>query len=310
MSAILGEIEKQYITNLFSDTQDEEDAVANLKNYISNIVGNTGFSINKKMSEKEKTVVRLFMEGSLIDTLQPVFQPIVSSQSHKVLGFEILSRWETTEIMGIPPALVFKILKKYGLLNDYILNSIEVVSKSLEKVKIDFSKVYFTFNVSPDAFSSSLFVEQLVALFEIYLVGKNIKIEVTEEKCLSDMSTLKQGVDYMKSKGIPIVLDDFGIEHSNFERISNFRPEVIKVDRSFILNLHEEFNIRLLSCFMYVAQQMKIGVVVEGVDNINTLHKLSEMGFDVIQGFVYSKPAKIEQIEFVEADNGGLYLLD
>ena len=107
----------------------------------------------------------------------------------------------------------------------------------------------------------------------------------------------------LKANGIPLALDDFGTGYSNFHYLYNLNPSTIKIDRSFTLKaLKSSYEYSLLRHMVDMTHDIDLKLCIEGIETIQELNKISEMGPDYIQGFYFGKPSPLDVFieEFVD----------
>ena len=103
----------------------------------------------------------------------------------------------------------------------------------------------------------------------------------------------------IRSIGIKVAMDDFGVGNSNFSNLKDIPIDILKIDRSFIIDL--EYNNKtniVVKSVVELAKYLGLEVVCEGVENKNQLNILKDMGCEVVQGYVFSKP--IDKSEYKE----------
>lgn len=98
--------------------------------------------------------------------------------------------------------------------------------------------------------------------------------------------------------GISIALDDFGTGYASFQYLKKYPFDTLKIDKSFIKNIERNTADQNIVCAMInIAKKLKLKVVVEGIENINQEHFVTQEGVDIIQGYLYSKPVTSDKLE-------------
>lgn len=93
---------------------------------------------------------------------------------------------------------------------------------------------------------------------------------------------------------VKIAIDDFGSGYSNFERLLEYTPDILKIDGSLIKNIEtDEFSRSLVETIVTFAKKQNIETIAEFVENENIYNILNEIGVDYSQGYFFGKPEKL-----------------
>ena len=227
------------------------------------------------------------------ELLNIYFQPILSVKSSRVIGVEALMRAYDENGDMLSPVFVFEQAKKEGLSFEF---DKFVRKKSLQA----FSKLYHSQNnlLLFLNFESHLLNMKVdfkdfdfcLLAHELKIPPKNIVLEIKENE-ISDIKNLQEFCSYFKSLGYIIALDDFGSGNSNFDRISMVKPQIVKIDRSLIYNLHNNFiNKEILKSIANMCFKIGALVLAEGVESEEEILKSLKLDIDLFQGFWFAKP--------------------
>lgn len=138
-------------------------------------------------------------------------------------------------------------------------------------------------------------VQQIIARNQIPF-GK-IAIEITESRSEADFNIMKQKVTQLQELGIKFYLDDFGTGYSNFERIMEIPFDIIKFDRSMLIESGKsEASFYMVSTFANMFDKLHYSVLFEGIENEHDERSCVRMNAKYLQGFKYSRPIPIEQL--------------
>ena len=128
-------------------------------------------------------------------------------------------------------------------------------------------------------------------------ITRSIVIEITETAAIRDIPNSQSRLERIKQLGYRISLDDFGTGYSSLARLSELPIDQIKIDRSFIQDITDNAKSRtIVETSIDLAHGLKFDVVVEGVENRETLEALMAMKCDLIQGYLYSAPKPLPSI--------------
>ena len=191
----------------------------------------------------------------------------------------------------ISPFHFLEISKKGNYYNKITHRVLENSFKILESINAELSV-----NIS---FSD---VEKEQTRIEIFSLLKKHKenahrviFELLEDENVKDFDVIKKFIKEIKNKGVQIAIDDFGAGYSNFERILEFEPDIIKIDGSLIKNIQTDvFSRDLVETIVAFAKKQNIKTVGEFVENEAIFNILNEIGVDYSQGYYFGKPISLK----------------
>ena len=126
----------------------------------------------------------------------------------------------------------------------------------------------------------------------------DIEFEITESTILNNSEMVKNSIFKLKELGIKIALDDFGTGYSSLSYLTQYPFDVIKIDKSFIRNMHySDRDLHLIKSIIYMAKGLQLRVVAEGVETIQQLKILQQEQCHEIQGYLFSHPVPINEFE-------------
>lgn len=263
--------------------------------------GNSYSFFDSDMSNKilEKQEILLSMKNSLANNknFSLVYQPKIDIQKETICldGVEVLLRWKHNNI-SVSPAKFIPIAEESDLINDifkYVfINSISELEHLLGKEINSFSV-----NLSAKQLSSLTYINDLISFLEKHSAySKFVTLEVTET-CIMDNSNISiKALEKIKSIGYKISIDDFGTGHSSLSQMKSLPIDELKIDRSFISNIPNPTDENILSLIINLSNAFKLKTVAEGVETFEQAEHLLKSGCDTIQGFYYSKPLEISQL--------------
>ncbi len=221
------------------------------------------------------------------------FQPIVSPSHRRVIGHEGLVR--ATNAAGEPVSpfhLIAAAAQRDELqLLDRICCSLHIANHSLSPSQDD----WLFLNMHPDVFvraRETAILDYLLAIMGRYGYDpRRIVIEVLEQ-AITDNVQFSEIVEYLRSMGCLVALDDFGAGHSNFDRVWRIRPEIVKLDRSYPSQAaHDPRARRLLPQIVSLLHEAGSIVLIEGVETEEQALIALEADVDLIQGYHFARPA-------------------
>jgi EAL domain-containing protein (putative c-di-GMP-specific phosphodiesterase class I) len=252
--------------------------------------------------------LREIIEGQWIEAH---FQPIVSLKRRSIVGVEGLSR-------GVHPSSR-SLIPPTDLFHQAALEGLEVDLDRLcrQKALDDFRLIH---SLKPELVLSlnmdTAIFDQGVAgsgqlrtqVYQMGLNPHNIAIEIVESE-VNDLKELQRFVKLYRSYGFLIALDDVGAGHSNLNRIPLIRPDILKIDRFLVENIHKDFyKQEVLKSLVSMARHLGTLIIAEGVETEEEAVHLLEIDVDLVQGYYFARPQRHDQLEWapVLAKVGGL----
>ena len=129
-------------------------------------------------------------------------------------------------------------------------------------------------------------VEQ--ALADSQLDPELLELELTELVAMEGVELTQQRLEKLQRMGVRVAIDDFGCGYSSMDHLRRFPVNTLKIDRSFVWDLEEDDQ-AIVSAIIYMAHQMRLKTIAEGVETKAQLAILSDLGCDAIQGYLLSK---------------------
>ncbi len=226
------------------------------------------------------------------------FQPIVCKNTHVPSQLEALLRWQHPEQGLISPADFIPLAEKTGLaskLGEIVQDKACQALAELRKQGIQ-SKV--SINFSTDEFKNPQICEQFFSSLNKYgLQADDVIIEITESLFAENATQTLAHLKCFREAGVHIAIDDFGTGYSSLSYLASFPIDEIKIDRSFVSNIHvEQRKQSLVSAMINIGHSLGMYIVAEGVEESAELDFLTEQKCDLIQGYFIQRPAPLDEI--------------
>jgi diguanylate cyclase (GGDEF)-like protein len=226
------------------------------------------------------------------------YQPKVDITTRKIIGMEALIRWKTTEGGLISPAKFIPLAEENGLIvpiGKFVLQNACLQNKMWQEACPE--KVSVAINVSGLQFGQKYFVQDvLTALEDANLDPQYLDLEITETTIMIDPERAVRSLNKLKEVGIHISLDDFGTGYSSLSYLQRLPLDAIKIDISFIRNVLTNPNdAAMVKAIIAMADNLRLKVIAEGVEEENQLEFLREHKCDIIQGYLFSPPVPAEE---------------
>ena len=226
-----------------------------------------------------------------------LYQPVVDAETEKLIGAEALLRWKNERYGTVPPDAFIPVLEKDPLfpeLGEWIIRESILAAKQMMKRIPEF---VVNVNLSYSQLEKPDFVDRVLHILNVLdYPPEHLCLEVTERCRLLDMKMLENVIVGLKSRGIRIALDDFGTGFSSVGIIKDLPLDVIKIDRSFVINIEKNDTDRyLVKNVVDLASVFKSKVCVEGIETAGMRDILREFHVQSFQGYYYAKPIPLEE---------------
>ena len=227
------------------------------------------------------------------------YQPKLSLPDLEITGFEVLVRWNNSELGQVSPRDFIPIAESTGLIipiGQFVYEqSLTKLSELQAIFKRDFTMAV---NLSPLQFRDSELVEWIRAGAEACKIDfKKIELEVTEGVLLNEYDYVVNALTELTALGLKISLDDFGTGYSSMSYLRKYPFRSLKIDQEFIRDMTEDNDDKtLVKTTIDLAHDLGMEVVAEGVELEEHAAMLIEMGCDTVQGYLFSRPLPFDQL--------------
>jgi diguanylate cyclase (GGDEF)-like protein/PAS domain S-box-containing protein len=229
-------------------------------------------------------------EGLVREEFVLHYQPRANVRTGELHTCEALVRWNHPQKGMVPPGTFITVAEETGFivpLGQWVLK--EAVRQSAEWAAAG-HPCQVAVNVSAMQFQQADFVSEVAELLQSHqLPPALLELELTESILIHDANEALERLRALAELGVELALDDFGTGYSSLTYLKRFPLHKLKVDRSFIMTLHEqETDAAIVAAIIQMGHAMKMSVVAEGVELEAQRDKLRELGCDDFQGFLYS----------------------
>ncbi|MEW5709369.1 MAG: GGDEF domain-containing phosphodiesterase [Pseudomonadota bacterium] len=236
------------------------------------------------------------------------FQPQVDLRTGRVAGAEALLRWVHSKRGQVPPNVFVRIAEHGGLISSlttWVVNAAARHCASLVGAGLD---VRMAVNVSAYDLLDTDFADFTAHALELWGVPpERLVVEVTETAVMEDQQRAFEMLVRLKQLGVRVSMDDFGTGYSSMARLRHLPIDELKIDLSFVKAvLDGDKDKKIVKSMIDLGHGLDMEVVAEGVENQDTLGCLAELGIDLAQGYLISKPLPFADFErFVRAFDPG-----
>ncbi len=229
------------------------------------------------------------------------YQPVVSLRTGRIVGFETLSRWQRPEGLVMPGEFI-SVADETGIIlaiNRQLLRDACLQLRSWQTLFPCDPPLSVNVNIAPKQFAQpELAAEIGKTLQETGLNPSCLNLEITETIAMADADRSAVVLSEFKALGVRLDIDDFGTGYSSLSRLQRFPVDALKIDRSFTSRLDTDAETaEIVRIIVMLAHGLHLKVVAEGVETEAQAAFLKEIGCELAQGYLYSKPVPVETIE-------------
>jgi diguanylate cyclase (GGDEF)-like protein/PAS domain S-box-containing protein len=247
-----------------------------------------------------KAIERQLLENGLRhaierNELELHYQPIVNLATGAVSGVEALLRWLHPPLGAVPAVDFISVAEESGLIvpiGQWALRQACVQFNAWQQARLPVPGL--AVNISAVELRSSGFVAGVAAtLSETGIDPGRLTLELTETFIMQDSRATKLVLNALRDLGVQLALDDFGTGYSSLSYVRRFPIDVLKVDRSFVLNLSSNADdASVVSAVINMGKSLRMRVVAEGVETPEQVQFLKQHGCSEAQGYHFSHPLR------------------
>jgi diguanylate cyclase (GGDEF)-like protein len=234
------------------------------------------------------------------------YQPQLDLRTGQILAVEALVRWPHPTLGLVPPLKFLPLAEEAGLmwpLTKWVLDEALAQCAAWRNSQ---RCLAVSVNVATTDLLEQGFIEHVTTLLERHgLPGDAVVIEITETTIITDFLRSQAVILQLRDLGIVVSIDDFGAGFTSLAYLSSLAVGELKLDRAFITALSAEGNGRemeLVRATINLGHDMGLRVVAEGIEDVETLDLLSDLGCDLAQGYYISRPTPASRLSFKSAE--------
>ena len=231
------------------------------------------------------------------------YQPVMSVRTGMVSSVEALARWEHETRGPISPEIFIALAEDCGLIDKL---GCKLLNRACDDMLALPETMRVAVNLSPQQFKSGDLVPTVrAALQRTGVDPQRLQLEVTERLVIENTQETFTQLEELRSLGIQILMDDFGVGHSSLSYFQMFPFDKVKIDKSFIADIESSKTARaIVEAVIGLGRQLSMGVVAEGVECEEQRDLLSDLGCTHLQGYFFGKPVPLQQVAQLVARKG------
>lgn len=228
-----------------------------------------------------------------------LYQPIMGVDG-RIRGMEALARWKRLDGTDVPPSVFIPIAEDNGLilrLGDWVLRRACYDTRRIHDK--GFQDLYVSVNVSSRQFEQPGYVDDLASIVRSSgLQPSRLKLELTESTIMHNTKDAIKRIHEIKLRlpGISFMVDDFGTGYSSLAYLSQLPVDALKIDISFVVNLAERQNEKVVNAIINLGHILDLDIVAEGIETKEQLEYFTNRECGSMQGYFFLKPSPLEDV--------------
>jgi diguanylate cyclase (GGDEF)-like protein/PAS domain S-box-containing protein len=236
------------------------------------------------------------------------YQPRIDLRDMSVLGMEALIRWNHPERGRVSPQQFIPIAEETGLIVQIGRWVLQEACVQTRRLMLELGRtICVSVNVSARQLAHQTFVDEVrQVLCDTGLPPACLELELTESALIDDIERTARMLRELRELGVKLAVDDFGTGYSGLAYLRSFPIDVLKLDRSFVLQHDEHISaFDFVKAFVDMAHALKMSVVAEGVETLDVVEFLRSAACDEAQGYYFSRPIPLGELRALLAGEAG-----
>jgi diguanylate cyclase (GGDEF)-like protein len=245
--------------------------------------------------ERRIQIERELRSAIASNSIVPHYQPLVSLDSNRIIGFEALARWQNGDLGFVPPDMFIPVAEETGLINAL---GDQLFRRACLDANAWPATFVLAFNVSPIQLRDpTLGLRLLSILGQTGFSPRRLEIEITESALVENVGVAQTVIDELRQAGVRVALDDFGTGYATLSQLLSFHLDKIKIDQSFVSRLDKGGNGQVIvRAILGLAKGFDLTTTAEGVENAGQLAYLKANGCTEGQGYLFSRAVPADEI--------------
>ncbi len=251
---------------------------------------------SKEMSERLTNRVDMIHElkmASSQNQFSLVYQPQISGEQD-ITSAEALIRWHNPKLGQVSPLEFIGLAEEIGLIYHIGLWVAEQVCKQIKRWDQEKQVIlnYVALNVSIHQIIKEEFVDDIISVCKITGVPPHrLELEITEGGLAQYPQHIEAALSRLREAGFRLAIDDFGTDYSSLSRLKSFNVDLLKIDRSFVMNMTDDSDdAAIVKAIVDLANALGLATLAEGVETLEQYQMLNQIGCHACQGYYFGKP--------------------
>ena len=229
------------------------------------------------------------------------YQPQADAATGAVRTMEALVRWEHPVHGLLPPDQFVPLAEQTGLIRPLTLYMLDAALHQCAAWRNAGYDVAVAVNVTGRDLLDLRFPEEVAeAIARAGTAPEALELEITESTIMTDAARARSVLVQLSELGVRLAIDDFGSGHSSLGYLKRLPIDVLKIDRSFVINMADgSDDAVIVRSTIDLGHNLGLEVVAEGVETQEALARLAELGCDTVQGYFLGRPQPTEAVEWI-----------
>lgn len=250
-------------------------------------------------SERRLTLISDLKKALKNNELEVYLQPQLDTKNQCVVSAEALLRWKHPKLGPIRPDEFIEIAENSGSITELTRWVIKNSIAALESLHADKKFIGLSINISAKNMQEIDLTDFIVrSLTQAHISPEYITLEITETAMMQNPSEIHYRLSQWNELGLATSIDDFGTGYSSLSHLKKYPMRELKIDRSFVKDMAiNDDDLMIVRSTLDISHNMRMRVVAEGVEDEHLLSMLSEMGCDIIQGYLLTPPLPLNEFK-------------
>jgi diguanylate cyclase (GGDEF)-like protein len=219
----------------------------------------------------------------------PYYQPLVDLETSETVGYEVLARWTHPTRGLLQPDMFVSIAEDTGTIGEM---TYALLTQAMHDARDWPQHLYLSINLSPRQISDPSLSRRILGLLaKASFPTRRLVVEITETAVVQKMGDAKRVLDTLRKAGVRVALDDFGTGYSGLYHLRKLQLDTIKIDRSFVSQmLVNPEEAKIVKAIVSLSRALGLHTTAEGIESRQVLERLTKLGCDTGQGFLFGEP--------------------
>ncbi len=226
------------------------------------------------------------------------YQPIIASQTNKLVGVEALARWDHPTQGVLTPNMFIPLAELSGRIPQLTFQMIGNVLRDMDLLNTLDAELKISINLGAAVLEDTRFPDMLAKIVEeAGESNERFILEITESQLIDDATAPMEVLARLNLMGFDLSLDDFGTQYSNFEQLTRFPFKELKIDRRFVrTSKTDDRSKATYETCAQLGQRLGMRIVAEGIETDEDWQFAKNLGIDKLQGFRFARPMPVQEL--------------
>lgn len=249
-------------------------------------------------TQRRLDLIRRLRSDFHAEVLELWYQPQIELRSGRLVGVEALLRWPQEDGSFISPEVFIPLAEYSGLIIEIGAWVLEEACRSMESIIEDVSLDFrMAVNVSVPQFRQRNFADMVGNIMARYNVpADRLELEITESIVMDDPKLVAEVLHQLKSKGVRVAIDDFGVGFSSLSYVQQLPLDKLKIDRAFVKAAHTNSGAVIIETIVNMGHRLGLCTLAEGIETEEQARYFDELRVTEAQGYLYARPMSLQNL--------------